>query len=754
MKTKAYRFFALILVLVLSLGMLTACGGDEIEMTDEAAPDSETAPAAEAAPEEAEEAPEDATAETPAGEPGTWLVMLYQNADDEVLEEDIFIDLNEAEIIGSTDQVTIVSQLDRYDGAYEGDGDWTSTKRYRVTQDDDLETIHSEELEDLGEIDSGDAQTLVDFATWAIENYPADHYVLILSDHGAGWDGGWNDNDPVEESAFRMQDIDNALGEIITNTAIGAFELVGFDACLMGQLEVMSAIAPHARYSVASEETEPSLGWAYASFLQALNDQPGMTGKELGAAIVNSYIQQDFRITDDAAREVFAEGDYDAESVAAGLIQETTLSAIDLTTIQDLNAALNELAVALMAVDQSVVAEARAYAQSYTSIFGDDVPPSYIDLGHFLDLLIESVDDENVTRTTQQVKDALQNSVTAEMHGAEKSGSTGLTLYFPNSDLYQATFGEGTDPQYTAYIGRFATASLWDDFLTFHYTGDAFDPATADLAVLTPAEMTQTDFAAAAAESAPAADVEVAAPGAGEITIAELSVSADEIGPDDSLTLSTTITGSNIGYIYYYVSYYSEEDDSYLTADMDFINADETRESGGIYYPDWGDEGELALAFDWEPTLYYMSDGNEENDQFAFFEPEVYGVDDASTTYIVYGVYKSAQDGSEIDAVIRFGGDGKMRNIFGFNGQNGAGAPREITPKPGDTFTITEQWLDFDVNPDGEFVDYQGGTMTFGKQGFEMTPYYAYSGNYVLGVIVEDLNGNRTESFVEVTVTE
>jgi hypothetical protein len=43
--------------------------------------------------------------------------MLYQNADDNALERDIMIDLNEAEMIGSTDQVMIVSQMDRFRAA-------------------------------------------------------------------------------------------------------------------------------------------------------------------------------------------------------------------------------------------------------------------------------------------------------------------------------------------------------------------------------------------------------------------------------------------------------------------------------------------------------------------------------------------------------------------------------------------------------------------------------------------------------------
>lgn len=66
----------------------------------------------------------------------TWLVMLYQDADDKILERDIFLDLNEAERIGSTDNVHIVAQVDRYRGGYSGDGNWTSAKRFYVTQVD------------------------------------------------------------------------------------------------------------------------------------------------------------------------------------------------------------------------------------------------------------------------------------------------------------------------------------------------------------------------------------------------------------------------------------------------------------------------------------------------------------------------------------------------------------------------------------------------------------------------------------------
>ena len=76
-------------------------------------------------------------AETP-----TWHVLLYFDADDEMLEHSIWQDFNEAELVGSSDRVTIIAQFDRYAGGFDGDGDWSSTRRYRVEKDDDRAQVH------------------------------------------------------------------------------------------------------------------------------------------------------------------------------------------------------------------------------------------------------------------------------------------------------------------------------------------------------------------------------------------------------------------------------------------------------------------------------------------------------------------------------------------------------------------------------------------------------------------------------------
>ncbi len=386
----------------------------------------------------------------------TWTVMLYQDADDQVLEQDIYVDLNEAERTGSSDQVKVVAQVDRFRGAFQGDGDWTSTRRFLITQDDDLQRVNSEEVADLGEANMADADTLIDFVTWAVETYPADRYALILSDHGMGWPGGWSDPAPGGRgdasiplatklgNLLYLNELDEALGEIRSRTGIDKFELIGMDACLMGQLEVFAALEPHARYAVASEEVEPALGWAYTGFLDALVNNPEMDGSELGTYIVDSYIVEDQRIVDDQARAEMMRGgsmgglfgmfgSVSKEQLAQQMGQGATLTAVDLSKLPDLMDQVNNFAYQLQGDQQPVVARARSYAQAFTSIFGSNVPASYIDLGHFLALLKRESGNQAVLSAADDVLAAMNEAVIAEKHGSKKPGATGISIFYPNS---------------------------------------------------------------------------------------------------------------------------------------------------------------------------------------------------------------------------------------------------------------------------------------------------------------------------------
>ncbi|HMB23813.1 MAG TPA: clostripain-related cysteine peptidase, partial [Anaerolineales bacterium] len=679
----------------------------------------------------------------------TWTVMLYQDADDKILEKDIFVDLNEAERAGSSDRVKIVAQIDRFAGAYQGDGNWTGARRYYVTQDNDLNAINSEVVQELGEVDMADGQSLVDFVQWSAANYPADHYVLILSDHGMGWPGGWSDPDPGGSDPGRsplasrlganiyLNELDEALAQSRQAAGIDKFEIVGMDACLMAQLEIMAALQPHARYAVASEETEPALGWAYASFLGDLVTNPEMDAAQLSKLIVQSYISGDQRIADPAARADFLNqgsplGGFfgattsSADQLVAQMEQEITISAIDLEAFPTLMQSTHDFVYLLQNEDQGLVAESRRYAQSYTSIFGNEVPPAYIDLGHFAALLANNTSNAEVKQAAGQLISALKSTVIAERHGTGKKGSTGLAIYFPNSTLYSSPLA---GPQsYTAIASRFASESLWDDFLAFHYRDRSFEAQTREAVV-------------------PSGGGVVRAPGQGNITVSDVTASSNIAAPGQPIRLTLDISGENIGYIYLFLGYKDPNSGSIAVLDTDYLESKETREVNGVYYPVWSDD--FTLSFEWEPTVFGINDG--QSSATALFTPQSFGATSEEAIYTVEGIYTFAASGETVNARLYFQ-NGKLVQVFGINGDGATGAPREITPQPNDTFTLLEKWFEPASANETRIVYENGEMLTFGTEPFTWEQLYAAQGDYVVGFIVEDLDGNQYPVYTEVTV--
>lgn len=687
------------------------------------------------------------------GEGQNWLVMLYQDADDKILEQDIYLDLNEAERAGSSERVQIVTQLDRYVGGYTADGNWHSTKRFHVGYDQDLGRLGSQEVADLGEVNMSDGASLVDFVTWAMENYPADKHVLILSDHGMGWPGGWSDPAPggrgetgiplanaIGGDHLYLMEMDQALEEIRARTGLEQFEMVGLDACLMGHVEVLTALAPHARYAVVSQETEPALGWAYTSFLQALLQNPDADGAELSRLIVDSYIEEDQRILDDQARAEFLRqgsplgglfGGF-AQASPAQLVQQmgagSTLTAVDLSAVPGLLDSLNDMSYVLQGANQSALARARTYALSFTSVFGSQVPPSYFDLGNLVQLFKEHTGDAQVAAAADGVLAAIDQAVIAEKHGSKKAGATGISIYYPNSNLYGNPV---TGPQsYTAIASRFADASLWDDFLAFHYTGRSFQQGAAELVI--------------------PEGRSIEAPGLGAIDVGPIELSSDTAAPGQPVLISTDIQGENIGYVYLFVGFYDQAASSIFVADRDYLESSDTREVDGVYYPVWPEGGDFRLEFEWEPVVFAISDGTDS--VVALFTPESYGRSFEEAVYTVDGIYTYANDGETRYARLYFS-DGVLQRVYGFTGEEGTGSPWEIVPETGDQFTVLETWQDLDAEGNIEQIStQQGGTLTFGDQMFTWQDLDAAQGDYIVGFVVEDLDGNAYESYAAIRV--
>ena len=110
------------------------------------------------------------------GNVAKWTFMVYLDSDNN-LESAGIEDMNEMEMIGSTDEVNIIVQMDRWETEESDDdtsnGDWKGCKRFRVEKDGDTSIINSPELMDLGEVNIWDPEVLRDFAKCSMDNYPA-----------------------------------------------------------------------------------------------------------------------------------------------------------------------------------------------------------------------------------------------------------------------------------------------------------------------------------------------------------------------------------------------------------------------------------------------------------------------------------------------------------------------------------------------------------------------------------------------------
>jgi len=163
-----------------------------------------------------------------------WTYLVYMGADNNLANYGIN-DIEEMAQVGSSDKMAIVVQAE-FSPGYTTSVPDSSTYRGLVQQgsfEDNLEVATN-----LGNVDMGSPEALTDFIVWATTNYPAQHYALVIWDHGAGW----KDRTPmVTTSLFRgaVQDSSSGsfmnlpdLGDAVRNAGV-PMDIINFDACLM-----------------------------------------------------------------------------------------------------------------------------------------------------------------------------------------------------------------------------------------------------------------------------------------------------------------------------------------------------------------------------------------------------------------------------------------------------------------------------------------------------------------------------------------
>jgi len=234
------------------------------------------------------------------GQKNDWTIIIYM-AGDNSLSDVVDGNLEEITNIGSSDGLKIVVLADK---AGEGDSHLFYVGKKQLIE----QPISSIWLKRPDEIYTGRYETLQSFVNWSMTNYTSSHYMLIMWGHGAGWKGAAEDKGDV----LNLTEIQLALGE-------KKLDIIAFDACYMGAVEVYHALEQNAEYIIASEKKMPRAGWPYEKILGHVK---GHSPREVGEMIVDRYV------------EAYEDGDKDSESLSIELALLKTKTGL-CSTIKD-----------------------------------------------------------------------------------------------------------------------------------------------------------------------------------------------------------------------------------------------------------------------------------------------------------------------------------------------------------------------------------------------------------------------------------
>lgn len=414
--------------------------------------------------------------------PKKWTIIIYIAADND-LRGFAARNIKQMASIGSNANVNICVELHIRIA-----GNKKISRRYYIEPN---QVLHMNGDDPLSQrLDSGDGKTLIGCCDWAIRNYPAENYALILWNHGTGicepmtgriinsnelftfnpainkfelnrsigfFDALNNINpenrgicwDDSSGNYISNQKLVHALDTVCRNNLHGGkFAIIGFDACLMAMLEVASLVKPYARIMIGSEEVEMGTGWNYQLAFQSLQSQaPDLY--TLARNIVDAYQRTYNKVNNDY-----------------------TLSAVNLDIIQPVENNVHTVATLLIEClkkqkNNSIKAAINASLHKDFCTHFDE--PSYIDLHHFYtNLLTHMVFSPSDTNEVMQLKNQLRQALTqgctlikgvvlANTVGENVQKAKGLAIYFPENRIH-----------YSYRTTPFALTNEWMSFIT-HY---------------------------------------------------------------------------------------------------------------------------------------------------------------------------------------------------------------------------------------------------------------------------------------------
>ncbi len=286
-------------------------------------------------------------------------------------------------------------------------------------------------VDDDGSKAMTDPNNLSKFIQYCSKEFPANRNELIFWDHGGGSVSGYGyDEKNVKSGSMDLTGINQAL----TNGGV-KFDFIGFDACLMATAENALMLNEHADYLIASEETEPGIGWYYTNWLTNLGKNTSLPTLDIGKNIVDDFINE-------------------CGKKCRG--QKTTLSVIDLaefsnTVPSKLSGFAKSVSTKISNKEYKEISDARYAARE----FAESSKIDQVDLVNLAD---------NVgTSEAKALSEALRGAVKYNQTSSNMTNAYGVSIYFP----YQRTSyvdtacninnKVGVDSEYSKCIRQFAS---------------------------------------------------------------------------------------------------------------------------------------------------------------------------------------------------------------------------------------------------------------------------------------------------------
>ena len=329
-----------------------------------------------------------------------WGFYVYM-AGDNTLYDELTDDLNEMKMVGSNDDLNIIALTDKI-----GDND---SHLYHVMKHNLIETNLTEVNSTWqNELDMGDGDTLRDFLIWASDTFPAKRKILVIWNHGSGWEKVAEDG----TSFLTVPEINHSLKQYRETTNETPFTLIGFDACLMGMFEIMYELKDHAEMVHGSEAYEPLEGWTYNNLLYKLNKN--LNNEDLAYHVVNDYV------------ESYRNGSvYTSYSVTASVVSSNNLEKL-WNELDNFSSEINSI----LPVFKSEIENARGDTQRF------DQNPNYRDLYDLTIKIERDIPVISVKEAAQDLRKAINETVMFEDHWIKPEKlnverANGMTIYFP-----------------------------------------------------------------------------------------------------------------------------------------------------------------------------------------------------------------------------------------------------------------------------------------------------------------------------------